>query len=115
MNGTHILAHVSREPALPGGTARAGSPELTRGLRFRYAVRFVLPGWEDSAHDMPVLGDATGEPGLKPPPGKYFLGDAGYTNGDWILTPFRGVKYPLREQWQSFAEVKYCLIIPLSE
>jgi DDE superfamily endonuclease len=46
---------------------------------------------------MRVLRGAASE--LKAPPGKYYLDNAGYTNSEWILTPFRGVKYHLRETW----------------
>jgi hypothetical protein len=63
------------------------------------SASFYLDG-KGSAHDMRVFSDATGELGLRPPLGKYF-GNAGYTNGDLILTLLRGVKYHLREQWQS--------------
>jgi len=49
---------------------------------FDMQFRIVLPEWEGSVHDMRVLSDATGEPGLKSPPGNHFLADAGYTNGD---------------------------------
>jgi hypothetical protein len=93
---------MSLEPVLPW---RNGKGWLSQNVLvvcdFDMQFRFVLPGWEGSAHDLRVLSDATGEPGLTSPPGKYFISDAGYTNGDWILTPFRGVKYRLREQWQS--------------
>ena len=59
---------------------------------------YVLPGWEGSAHDGRVLRDAISRPnGLKVPEGFYFLGDAGYTNCEGFLTPYRGHRYHLKE------------------
>jgi hypothetical protein len=34
---------------------------------------------------------------LVTPPGKYWLGDAGYPNTDTILVPYRGTRYHLKE------------------
>ena len=59
---------------------------------------FVLAGWEGSAHDGKVLDDAV-EKGLKVPFGKFWLGDAGYALTRWCLTPYRGVRYHLKE-WE---------------
>lgn len=57
----------------------------------------MLAGWEGSAHDCRVLEDAIINGGLHVPPGKYLLADAGYYNTD-PLTPYRGVRYHLKEQ-----------------
>jgi hypothetical protein len=35
--------------------------------------------------------------------GKYILGDAGFTNCDFVLTLYRGISYPLKEWEQSKA------------
>ena len=35
--------------------------------------------------------------------GKYYLGDAGYTNGPGFLTPFRSTRYHLKE-WAASAQ-----------
>ncbi|CAL5324843.1 unnamed protein product [Camellia sinensis] len=52
---------------------------------------YVLPGWEGSASDSRVLRDAVNRPnGLKVPTGHYYLIDAGYTNGEGFLAPYRG-------------------------
>ncbi|CAL5346250.1 unnamed protein product [Camellia sinensis] len=57
---------------------------------------YVLPGWEGSAFDSRVLRDAVSRPnGLKVPTGHYYLVDAGYTNGEGFLTPYRGQRYHL--------------------
>ena len=32
------------------------------------------------------------------PKGKYWLADAGYSNSNHLLTPYKGVRYHLKEQ-----------------
>ncbi|KAI5673431.1 hypothetical protein M9H77_13795 [Catharanthus roseus] len=60
----------------------------SRDMKFTY----ILLGWERSAVDSTVLGDALvrSDP-LVVPNGKFFLVDAGYTNGPDFLAPYRGV------------------------
>ncbi|KAL0385654.1 UNVERIFIED_CONTAM: hypothetical protein Sradi_2959700 [Sesamum radiatum] len=68
-----------------------------RDMKFIY----VLTGWEGSAADSRVLRDAINRHnGLKVPTGNYYLCDNGYTNGDGFLTPYRGVRYHLKE-WET--------------
>ncbi|XP_048432713.1 putative nuclease HARBI1 [Pyrus x bretschneideri] len=69
----------------------------THDLKFVY----VLSGWEGSATDSRVLGDAvTRANGLKVPTGTYYLVDSGYTNGEGFLAPYRGTRYHLQE-WEN--------------
>ncbi|XP_031101555.1 protein ALP1-like [Ipomoea triloba] len=64
---------------------------------------YVLPGWEGSAADGRVLRDAISRKnGLKVPQGNYYLCDAGYTNGDGFLAPYRGQRYHLNEWRQGY-------------
>jgi hypothetical protein len=35
------------------------------------------------------------------PKDKYWLGDAGYRNSEYIMSPYRGVRYHLKEQRQA--------------
>ncbi|KAJ9540575.1 hypothetical protein OSB04_027081 [Centaurea solstitialis] len=59
---------------------------------------YVLPGWEGSAADGRVLRDALLRPhGLKVPRPGYYLVDAGYTNGEGFLAPYRGQRYHLND------------------
>ncbi|KAL0420880.1 UNVERIFIED_CONTAM: hypothetical protein Slati_3110900 [Sesamum latifolium] len=59
---------------------------------------YVLTGWEGIAADSRILRDAMHRPtGLRIPTGNYYLCDNGYTNGEGFLTPYRGVRYHLRE------------------
>jgi hypothetical protein len=62
---------------------------------------FTLPGWEGSAHDGRVLSDAQTRHGFDTPKGKFWLGDAGYGNSEYIMAPYRGVRYHLKEQRQA--------------
>ncbi|XP_042027438.1 putative nuclease HARBI1 isoform X1 [Salvia splendens] len=65
-----------------------------RKLRFVY----VLSGWEGSAGDSRILRDAINRPnGLKVPKGSYYLCDNGYANSEGFLTPYKGVRYHLKE------------------
>ncbi|CAL5428119.1 unnamed protein product [Camellia sinensis] len=57
---------------------------------------YVLPGWEGSASDSRVLRDAISRPnGIRVPTGCYYLVDAGYTNGEGFLAPYKGQRYHL--------------------
>ncbi|KAK4409372.1 hypothetical protein Sango_0010200 [Sesamum angolense] len=62
---------------------------------------YILVGWEDSAADSRVLRDAiTRSIGLKIPRENYYLVDSGYSNGKGFLSPYRVVRYHLKE-WES--------------
>ena len=102
LDGTHIDVYISGEPSVPFRNRKGTlSQNVLIVCDFEMMFRFVLPGWEGSAHDVRVLRDAVSQGGFNPPKGKFYLGDAGYSNGEWLLTPYRGVKYHIREQWQS--------------
>jgi hypothetical protein len=62
---------------------------------------YILAGWEGSAHDARVLGDAQAFQGFSTPRGKYWLGDAGYGNSEFVMSPYRGVRYHLKEVRQA--------------
>ncbi|XP_010044171.2 protein ALP1-like [Eucalyptus grandis] len=99
LDGTYIRVRV---PEVDKPRYRNRKGEITsnvlgvcsRDMRFVY----VLPGWEGSAADSRVLRDAIVKPnGLKIPVGNYYLVDAGYTNGEGFLAPYRGTRYHLSE------------------
>ncbi|KAG8490737.1 hypothetical protein CXB51_013973 [Gossypium anomalum] len=55
-------------------------------------------GWEGSAHDSRILSDVFSCPkGLRISKGKYYLADAGYGIRNGYITPYRGVRYHLKE------------------
>ncbi|KAH1232344.1 putative nuclease HARBI1 [Glycine max] len=99
LDGIHIPVTVSAEDR-PRYRNRKGDISTNvlgvcgPDLRFIY----VLPGWEGSAGDSRVLRDALRRQNcLHIPNGKYFLVDAGYTNGPGFLAPYRGTRYHLNE------------------
>ncbi|XP_020258348.1 protein ALP1-like [Asparagus officinalis] len=61
---------------------------------------YVLAGWEGSAIDYRILQDALSRPqphGLIVYDGKYYLCDAGYPTMPGFISPYRGVRYHLKE------------------
>ncbi|KAL2318528.1 hypothetical protein Fmac_032404 [Flemingia macrophylla] len=59
---------------------------------------YVLGRWEETASDSRILKDALSrQDPLIIPQGKYYLGDAGFMLKSQILTPYRGVRYHLKE------------------
>ncbi|PPD94579.1 hypothetical protein GOBAR_DD08392 [Gossypium barbadense] len=99
LDGTHIRASVP--PSMQGrfrnrkwGTTQNVLAAITFDLKFSY----VLAGWEGSAHSSRILSDALSRPtGLRIPEGKHYLTDAGYGIQIGCITPYRGVRYHLKE------------------
>ncbi|KAL0366962.1 UNVERIFIED_CONTAM: hypothetical protein Sradi_3586300 [Sesamum radiatum] len=99
LDGTHIEVRVS-DSDKGRYRNRKGQTSLnvlgvcnTEGL-----FTYVMTGWEGSSADGRVLRSAVSRPtGLKVPTGNYYLCDNGYANGEGFLTPFRGVRYHLKE------------------
>ncbi|PPD69329.1 hypothetical protein GOBAR_DD33791 [Gossypium barbadense] len=66
-------------------------------------VEFFIPllkvaGWGGSAHDSRILSDALSRPrGLRISEGKYYLVDARFAIRNGYITPYRGVRYYLKE------------------
>ncbi|CAL5386329.1 unnamed protein product [Camellia sinensis] len=97
LDGTYVRVRV---PAIDKPRYRTQKGEIatnvlgvcSQDMQFIY----VLPGWEGSASDSRVLRDAVNRPnGLKVPTGFYYLVDAGYTNGEGFLAPYREQRYHL--------------------
>ncbi|KAK5794000.1 hypothetical protein PVK06_035189 [Gossypium arboreum] len=99
LDGTHVRASVppsieGRFRSRKGGTTQNVLAAITFDLKFSY----VLAGWEGSAHDSRILSDALSRlRGLRIPKGKYYLADAGYDIRNGFITPYRGVRYHLKE------------------
>ncbi|GMI86646.1 hypothetical protein like AT5G41980 [Hibiscus trionum] len=99
LDGTHVHASVplsiqGRFRSRKGGTTQNVLAAITFDLKFS----FVLAGWEGSTHDSRILTDALTRPrGFKIPEGKYYLADAGYGIRNGIISPYRGVRYHLKE------------------
>lgn len=98
-NDTYIPAFVSEKSQIPWRNRKGWlSQNVLMLCDFEMMFRFVLPGWEGSAHDMRIFRYALNKKDLKPPPGKFYLGNANYTSGEYILTLYRDIKYYLKEQ-----------------
>ncbi|KAH1072771.1 hypothetical protein J1N35_025099 [Gossypium stocksii] len=99
LDGTHIRASIplsiqGRFRSRKGGMTQNVLAAITFDLEFSY----VLAGWEGSAHDSRILSDALSRPrGLRIPEGKYYIADAGYGIRNGYITPYRGVRYHLKE------------------
>ncbi|KAH1073923.1 hypothetical protein J1N35_026251 [Gossypium stocksii] len=104
LDGTHIKIRVPtvdkpRYRMRKGDIATNMLGVCTPDMHFVY----VLPGWEGSVTDGRVLRDAISRRhGLKVPHGCYYLVDAGYTNCEGFLAPFRGQRYHLNEWRQGY-------------
>ena len=108
MDGTHLQVHVKEEATAPWRNRKGWlSQNVLAVVDFEMRFVYVLAGWEGSAHDVRVLDSAleASSNALIPLQGKYYLGDAGYSNRRYLLTPFRGVRYHLKE-FQA-ADAKY--------
>ncbi|CUS11898.1 unnamed protein product, partial [Tuber aestivum] len=60
--------------------------------------QFVLAGWEGSAYDAVVLSDAIAKGFHMPRQNFYLVDHAGYTSSSQFFTPYRNVRYYLKEQ-----------------
>ncbi|PPD91223.1 hypothetical protein GOBAR_DD11842 [Gossypium barbadense] len=104
LDGTHIKIRVPtvdkpRYRMRKGDIATNVLGVCTPEMQFVY----VLPGWEGSVADGQVLRDAfSRRHGLKVPHGCYYLVDAGYTNCERFLAPFRGQRYHLNKWRQGY-------------
>ncbi|WVZ97089.1 hypothetical protein U9M48_042650 [Paspalum notatum var. saurae] len=73
-----------------------------RILNSRRWYPYFKLGWEGSAHDALILADALERAdGLRVPPGKFYVVDAGYAVRPGFLPPYRGTRYHLREFWNN--------------
>ena len=98
LDGTHI---PTAPPAGRGKPFRNRkgfqSQNVLAACSFDLRFVYVLTGWEGSASDGGVLKDAMLRKGFSIPAGKMYFGDAGYGLTLNVITPYRGVRYHLRE------------------
>ncbi|WVZ95697.1 hypothetical protein U9M48_041429 [Paspalum notatum var. saurae] len=96
IDGTHVPARVpaKMQPAFIGRK----HTECSSAVDFDLGFTYVLAGREGSAHDALILADALErDDGLRVPPGKFYLVDAGYAVRPGFLPPYRATRYHLRE------------------
>lgn len=99
LDGIHIPAHVPAAEAAPYRNRKGYLSQNVLGVcNLDLEFCYILAGWEGSAHDDRVLEDALFNYDFITPDGKYYLADAGYHNTDYLLCPYRGVRYHLKEQ-----------------
>ena len=106
LDGTHIAAKVPNEDTAAYRNRKGWlSQNVLACCEFDNSLfTYILADWEGSAHDGAVL-EAAFDAGFKVPMGKYYLADAGYAFTPWCITPYRGVRYHLRE-WDK-ANLRY--------
>ena len=75
---------------------------------FDFTFSFLVAGWEGSATDSRVLNESLSKGLLSVPPGKYYVADAGYALTTQFITPYRNVRYHLKE-WGRGNERYLCL------
>ncbi|XP_059638952.1 uncharacterized protein LOC132281246 [Cornus florida] len=99
LDGTHIKVRVPikdkpRYSTRKGEIATNMLGVCSQDMQFIY----ILPGWEGSTADSRVLREAMDKRnGFKVPQGYYYLVDAGYTNCQGFLAPYRGQRYHLND------------------
>ncbi|WJX65362.1 hypothetical protein P8452_50034 [Trifolium repens] len=99
IDGTHSRVKVRRADAPRfRGRKEYTTQNVFAACSFDMKFTYVLTGWEGTASDSKILKDALSrEDSLLIPEGKYYLGDAGFPLKGGILTPYRGVRYHLKE------------------
>lgn len=100
MDGTLIPASV---PTASQTAFRSRKAHISQNVLaicdFDMMFTYVYAGWEGSANDAFVLRNAidSSDSFPFPPPGKYYLVDAGFANYPSFLASYRGCRYHLQE------------------
>ncbi|XP_028785369.1 uncharacterized protein LOC114741284 [Neltuma alba] len=99
IDGTHVRCVVSlfEQPKFIG---RKGYPtqNIMAACDWDMCFTFALAGWEGTAHDARVFYNALTTPSMNfphPPPGKYYLVDAGYPTPVGYIGPYKCERYHL--------------------
>ncbi|XP_066324536.1 uncharacterized protein [Miscanthus floridulus] len=94
IDGTHVLARVPvKMQAVFRGRKHTITQNVLAAMDFDLRFTYVLAGWEGSTHDALILSDALErDDGLRVPPGKFYLVDAGYAVRPGFLPPFRATR-----------------------
>ena len=103
VDGTHIPAILPVKDQAPFRNRGGGlTQNVLAAVDWHGRFIFTLVGWEGSAHDGRLWADAKAR-GFTLPMGYYVLGDAGFPAERMVLTPYRRVRYHLKE-WGSRAK-----------
>lgn len=102
LDGTHVQCHMPVGDTAPYRNRKDYlSQNVLAVCRHDMLFHYVLPGWEGSAHDTKVLGDAIENKRFQIPKGKCYLADAGYSNSNFMMILYSGIRYHLKEQTQA--------------
>lgn len=101
IDGCHVPVEVPADEVV-NHTGRHGFPSqnVMAVCDFDMRFTFAVAGWPGSAHDTRILNDTLAKYAHrfpKPPAGKYYLVDSGYSNRDGYLAPYKGQIYHLPE------------------
>ncbi|XP_022031205.2 uncharacterized protein LOC110932156 [Helianthus annuus] len=99
IDGTHVRVKVPNKDAARY-RGRKGYPTINvlAACTFDLKFTYVLTGWEGTASDSRIIKDAFSRSDkLVIPTGKYYLVDAGLPHTSSLMTPYRGVRYHLKE------------------
>ncbi|KAG6490173.1 hypothetical protein ZIOFF_051458 [Zingiber officinale] len=99
LDGTHIRVKVSDEdaPRYRGGKDWPTTNVLAT-CSFDLKFTYILSGWEGTASDSRIVKNALSRRDkLLIPHGKYYLVDSGFMLKRGLITPYRGIRYHLKE------------------
>ncbi|KAK9076682.1 hypothetical protein SSX86_005016 [Deinandra increscens subsp. villosa] len=102
LDGTLVYAVVPNDQqARYRGRGKGDCFQNVLGIcNFDMIFTFVWAGWEGIAHDSRVLKEVAFNPTSSfpfPPPDKYYLCDAAYTNTRGFMAPYRNTRYWLAD------------------
>lgn len=101
IHGTHVSAWVPLDKQIPyRGRKSDTTQNVMAACDFNMCFTFILAGWEGSAHDVTIFGEAITNSSLQfphPPEGKYYLVDSVYPNMPGFLAPYKGKRYHLND------------------
>ncbi|KAF7349567.1 putative nuclease HARBI1-like protein [Mycena sanguinolenta] len=97
IDGVHVLAYVLEQHILRYRDRHGAiTQNVLAACDFDLLFTFVMPGYEGTAANG-LLFDHARWNGFALPPGCYYLADAAFPNCDMLMTPYRGVRYHLKE------------------
>ncbi|XP_020269349.1 uncharacterized protein LOC109844645 [Asparagus officinalis] len=100
IDGTHVDAMLPASLVVRFRGRKGVTQNILAACTPNKMFTYVLAGWEGSANDYRILQDALSRPqpyGLRVYTGKYYLCDAGYTTQPGFISPYRAVRYHLKE------------------
>ncbi|CAI0462705.1 unnamed protein product [Linum tenue] len=99
VGGSHFRVKVHRDDQTRfRGCKEWPTQNVLATCNFDLQFTYVLAGWEGTASDSRIIKNAFARPhGLVIPEGKYYLGDGGLMLRGSLLTPYRHVRYHLKE------------------